>query len=112
MQDNPINDHIIEQVMPTSTYGTSFFVVTFPEQQIPRIYLRIICRDASTTVSINSNPVFSCSAGDIVDNVQTASFVQARMKNVEILNNSFLHAIFIETLIILDNIDSLILVID
>lgn len=70
--DYPVSDHSVEQMIPTTAYGTTFYAVEFPGQATSDTYLRIVCRDDSTTVYVNGQVLGSCNAQGVLDTIQTS----------------------------------------
>jgi hypothetical protein len=66
-----ISDHSVEQMIPTTAYGTTFYAVEFPGQITTNTYLRIICRDDSTAIFLNGVQTANCNAQESVDRIPT-----------------------------------------
>ena len=79
--ENPVTDHLVEQMIPTSTYGTLFYAASFPGQFTQQIYIRVICRDQGTVVYVNNQAIQSCNPGNTVDYVGQQWFIAVQSNN-------------------------------
>lgn len=66
-----ISDHSVEQMIPTTAYGTTFYAVEFPGQITTNTYLRIICRDDNTVIYVNGVNKATRNAQAVYDTTET-----------------------------------------
>lgn len=62
--DNPVSDHLVEQLIPVSNYGTQFIVAPLNNQS--HIYVRVVCSIVSTVIQMNNNITHTCRDSNMV----------------------------------------------